>query len=107
MYSRGPRPSPTVPHSPLPSHLVPYPRLFYIVGPVVLLNDGRSESSKTRTDHILPSLLVRGSWQLLCRSLQGPWTVENTALDPLPTSTATPPGLLVLVRAHRTSVLRC
>ena len=50
-----------------------------IVGLVVLPNDGRPGNSRTRTDGILSSRLVPGSWQSPRRALRGPRTTANTA----------------------------
>ena len=73
-----PPPSPTVPCRPLPSPSVPYLKLAQTVGLLVLNNDGRPGSSRTRTADILPSRLVRGSWQSHRRALRRPRTAENT-----------------------------
>ena len=78
MLFRSPPPSPAVPCRPLPSPSVPYLKLAQTVGLLVLTNDGRPGSSRTRTDDILPSRLVRGSWQSRRRALRGPRTAENT-----------------------------
>jgi len=66
-----PPPSPTVPHVPLRQ------LLSYIVGPAILNNDGRPEISRTRTDRLLLSRPVQGSWQSPRRAPPGPRTVEN------------------------------
>jgi len=50
-----------------------------VVGLFVLANNGRPGNSRTRTDYILPSYLVRGSFKSTYQVLQGPWTAENTA----------------------------
>ena len=64
---------------PPPSPTVPYRNMSRIVGLVVLPNDGRPENSRTRTDGILSSRLVPGSWQSPRRALRGPRTAANTA----------------------------
>ena len=63
---------------PPPSPIAPYANLSRIVGPAVLSNEGRSEDSRTRTDRILSSRPVQGSWQSPYGALRGPRTVENT-----------------------------
>ena len=55
-----------------------------IVGFVVLHNDGRPGNSRTRTDGILSSRLVPGSWKSPRRALRGPRTAENTARNFVP-----------------------
>ena len=50
-----PPPSPAVLHHPLPSPITPYKNMSQIVGLVVLPNDGRPGSSRTRTDGNLSS----------------------------------------------------
>ena len=72
------QPSPTTPGRSTKAPAVPYTKLSHIVGLIVLHNDGRPASSRTRTDCIVTSLLVRGSWQFPRRALPGPWTVANT-----------------------------
>ena len=52
-----------------------------IVGLVVLPNDGRPGNLRTRTNGILSSRLVPGSWQSPRRALRGPRTTENTGLE--------------------------
>ena len=79
---RRPPPSPAVLHHPRPSPTVPYQNMSQIVGLVVLPNDGRPGNSRTRTDGILSSRLVPGSWQSPRRALQGPRTTENTGGRP-------------------------
>ena len=72
--------SSTTPGRPLPPPAVPYQNMSQIVGLVVLPNDGRPGNSRTRTDGILLSRLVLGSWQ----SPPGPTEprmAENTALS--------------------------
>jgi len=61
-----------------PPPAVLYLKLSRIVK-LVVHNDGRPGSSRTRADYLVPSRLVRGSWQSPRRALPGPWTVENTA----------------------------
>ena len=70
-----------VPRRPRRSYVVTcrtWQKLSQVVGLVVLANDGRPGNSRTRTDYILPSPLVRGSWQSPHRALRGPRTAENT-----------------------------
>ena len=57
---------------PPPSPTVPYQNMSQIVGLVVLPNDGRPGNSRTRTDYVLPSGPVPGSWQSPRRALRGP-----------------------------------
>ena len=71
-------PSPAVLHHPRLSPTVPYKNMSQTVGLVVLPNDGRPGYSRTRTDGILSSRLVPGSWQSPRRALRGPRTTENT-----------------------------
>ena len=47
----------------------------------VLPNDGRPGNSRMRTDGILSSRPVPGSWQSPRRALRGPRTAENTGRD--------------------------
>jgi len=68
---------------------------------VVLPNDDRPGISRRRTDHILPSRLVPGSWQSPRRALRGPQTVENTA--PTSRSLMACMGLCGRVRVHPAS----
>ena len=91
---RRPPPSPTVPHRPPPSSAVlhhprpsptvPYHNMSQIVGLVIPPNDGRPGNSRTRTDGILSSSLVPGSWQSPRRALRGPRTAENTGVKVSP-----------------------
>ena len=62
---RRPPPSPYRP-------LLEYRNMSQIVGLVVLPNDGRPGNSRTRTDHVLPSRPVPGSWQSPARPYRGP-----------------------------------
>ena len=71
---------PAVPRRPPPSPAVPYQNMSQIVGLAVLPNDGRPGDSRTRTDGILSSRPVPGSWQSPRRALRGPRTTENTGL---------------------------
>ena len=73
-------------HRPMPSPTVLHQKMSQIVGLVVLPNDGGPENSRTRTDHVLPSRLVPGSWKFPCRALQGPRTAENTGPSSLANS---------------------
>ena len=82
-------PSPAVTHHHLsspavfgcfpPSSAVLRLKLSHIVGLVILHNDGRPASSRTRADCLVPSRLVGGSWQSPRRPYRGPGRLRTLA----------------------------
>ena len=74
-------PSPNLhchPRHPRPSSTVPYRNMSQMVGLALLPDHCRPGNSRMRTDYVLPSLPVPGSWQSPRRALGGPRMAANT-----------------------------